>query len=311
MSVASPAALSALVGRREAALLELDSVARMANLLAERCAPSWVRLAVSTLDRFRADVVGEPQRLTELLDAARIELGVAISALGSFAAAHNHESASQVEALAFGAKVWFALNDVPVPWRPLRPGDSAPSGPHGDLGSGDLRLLLQALIGSGLSVEEFTTLRLNQVGSLLPDGRVEVDVLAAPLALAYPDPADPSRHLLTFLPFHASDALMQSLARRAAAGERLDGDALLMSDEPVDAAGTTAVEAARHHHERLINAGNDVNVSTCRATGDFFRAWGMPGARFEDRNQTNETAPLLHAPLLHAPPSHAPTEDPA
>ena len=28
---------------------------------------------------------------------------------------------------------------------------------------------------------------------------------------------------------------------------------------------------------------NDVNVATCRATGDFFRAWGMPGARFESR----------------------------
>jgi hypothetical protein len=31
----------------------------------------------------------------------------------------------------------------------------------------------------------------------------------------------------------------------------------------------------------LIGAGNDVNVTLCRATGDFFRAWGMPGARFD------------------------------
>ena len=300
MTLASPAALSALKGRREAALLELDSVARMANLLAERCAASWVRLAVTTLDRFRAEVVGEPARLTALLDAARVDLGAAVSALASFAAAHNHRSASQVEALAFGAKVWFALNDVPVPWRPLRPGDSAPSGPYGDFGSGDLKLLLQALIGSGLSAAEFTALRIGDAGSLTASGEVQPDLLAAPLALRHLNPAGCVR--LTFLPFHASDALMGSLARRAAAGERLDNDALLMSDEPVDAAGTTAVEAARRQHERLIEAGNDVNVSTCRATGEFFRRWGMPGARFEARTAGTETT---------ASTSTAPTEDPA
>ena len=64
-----------------------------------------------------------------------------------------------------------------------------------------------------------------------------------------------------------------------------------MSDEPVDAAGTSAVEAARRQHDRLIEAGNDVNVSTCRVTGEFFRQWGMPGARFEARAQPAAAAP--------------------
>ena len=308
MSLASPGALAALRGRREADLLDLPSVAHAADLLAARCSESWVRLAVTTLDRFRASCVGDADRLEPLLAAARADTGVAVSALASFAASRNRDSASQVETLAFGAKVWFALGGVPVPWRPLRPRDATPSGPHGDLGDGDLRLLLQAMIGSGLTAEELTCVRLGDVGSLAANGDVRPDVLSAPLAIRYPDPQSASRSLLTFLPFHASAELTAGLARRAAAGERLDAEALLISGAPVDSDGTSAVEAARRYHERLIEAGNEVNVSTCRATGDFFRGWGMPGARFEARAQSLD--PLVNDPttdLLIG----ATTEDPA
>ena len=101
--------MAALAGRREAALLALPSVAHAAQVLAVRAAPSWVRLAVTSLDRFRVSCVGDAARLEELMVAARADTGVAISALASFAAGRNRDAASQVEALAFGAKVWFAL----------------------------------------------------------------------------------------------------------------------------------------------------------------------------------------------------------
>ena len=287
MSTTSPdpasTAVAALAGRREAALLALPSVAHAAQVLAVRAAPSWVRLAVTSLDRFRVSCVGDAARLEELMVAARADTGVAISALASFAAGRNRDAASQVEALAFGAKVWFALGGVPVPWRPLRPQDTVASGPHGELGGGDLRLLLQAMIGSGLSAPELTRIRLGDVGSLTAQGEVRPDVLSAPLAIRCPDPQAVGGWRLTFLPFHASAELTAALARRAAAGERLDASALLISDAPVDQGGMSPVDAARGYHERLIEAGNEVNVSTCRATGDFFRQWGMPGARFEAR----------------------------
>ena len=33
-------------------------------------------------------------------------------------------------------------------------------------------------------------------------------------------------------------------------------------------------------YQILIQAGSDTNVALCRATGDFFREWGLPGSRF-------------------------------
>ena len=53
-----------------------------------------------------------------------------------------------------------------------------------------------------------------------------------------------------------------------------------------------AVRAAVEVRNReLIGAGNDVNVTLCRATGDFFRTWGMPGARFDARQKITTEEP--------------------
>ena len=46
----------------------------------------------------------------------------------------------------------------------------------------------------------------------------------------------------------------------------------------------------------MIGAGNDVNVTLCRATGDFFRAWGMPGARFDARARADSADPTPTTP---------------
>ena len=62
---------TALAGRRERALLELPSVARMAAVLAERCRePSWIRTLVASLDRFRS--LGGHDDLAELFVHAAI-----------------------------------------------------------------------------------------------------------------------------------------------------------------------------------------------------------------------------------------------
>ena len=56
-----------LAGRREAALLEVASVRRMAETLAVRCrAASWVRTSIASLERFR--VMTGTQDLEALLD---------------------------------------------------------------------------------------------------------------------------------------------------------------------------------------------------------------------------------------------------
>src|SRR2546423_14330205 len=107
-----------LAGRREGELLAFPSVRRMADILAARCRePSWVRTSVASLERFRT-MTGHTD-LESLLTQARATPVVAEQALTSFATALAGYTEGQVSALAMGAKIWFRLNDVNVPWRPL------------------------------------------------------------------------------------------------------------------------------------------------------------------------------------------------
>src|ERR687888_14279 len=128
-----PAAVTAatiLHGRREGALLALPSVQRMADVLAARCREqSWVRTSVASLERFRA--LAGYDDLEALLARARAEPAEAERALASFAAALGRmphaPTEGQVAALAMGPKIWFRVNGVAIPWRPLpgRPGAPA------------------------------------------------------------------------------------------------------------------------------------------------------------------------------------------
>jgi hypothetical protein len=286
MSVAATSPRTAMRDRREAELLELPSVDRMATLLSRRGgAASWVRLAVTSLDRFRVAMMGRGAGgLEGLLAGAAADRHVADRALAGFARSLHGRASSQVEALAFGAKLWFRFGGASVTWRPLsRQPDHA--GPVGATPDGDLRLVLQSLVGSGLTPSELLSLRLGDVGQLSSVGELQPDPLASPLALQVTpgEPGDEQR--ITFLPFQARDELSRALARREAAGETLDESSPLVSAGQCGPAGAAVLERARWYHERLIEAGNDVNVATCRVTGDFFRAWGMPGARFEARTR--------------------------
>ncbi|MBA2445816.1 MAG: hypothetical protein H0V49_10865 [Nocardioidaceae bacterium] len=260
---------SALRERREAALLQHPSVRRMAELLAEKCRElSWVRTAVATLDRFAA--LTGVQDLEGLLGEGRRDPLMAETSLRQLAAALDGRAPEQVAALAFGAKVWWRTNGVPVPWRPLteQANQAAPIPLRAPSGLPTL-----ALIGSGLTADELATVRVGDLGALDERGRFLADPLAEPLVVQYRDARD-RREWISFLTPAVREAALKRIAELGGLGGVDPATPLV---DPGDVAAAGARDAA------LIGAGNDINVTLCRATGDFFRTWGMPGARFGER----------------------------
>jgi len=274
-----------LDGRREGELLAFPSVRRMADILSQRCRePSWVRTSVATLERFRA-MTGHHD-LEMLLDQALAEPAVAEQALVSFASALAGYTESQVSALAMGAKIWFRLNGVAVSWRPL-PGISSPPSLAASDQQGVDRLILLSLIGSGLRLAELLRLRLGNVGSLDSEGRLIPDVEADPLAVQHIPRRGKQRERITFLTYHARQALLASLEAHIAAGQPIDLNSPLIAQRNGSNATSSSVARARQRSQSLIRAGSDVNVELCRTTGDFFRAWGLPGSRFVGPEELN------------------------
>ena len=264
----------ALVGRREAALLDEPSVAAVARLLVRRVRDPavWVRAAVTTLDRFRREVAGGD--LPGLLGAGRADPSVAAQSLLGLAARHDGLTGGQLAALAFGPRLWWTVGGVEVPWRPLSTTGGAVPLPGRDTDP-DLRLLLLAVLGSGATESELLGVRVGDAGRLDAEGQLVPDLAAEPLAVRYRDERD-GRERLTFLSFEA----------RAAVQDRLGDGPPPAPGEPLllpEAQRAAASDRLRATSAALIGAGNDVNVSLCRATGDFFRSWGMPGARFDAR----------------------------
>jgi len=301
-----------LAGRREGELLAFPSVRRMADILSQRCRePSWVRTSVASLDRFRT-MTGHAdleQLLKEAVADSTINVvtahpgddeaplllplpagnvgvrgGVAEQALTAFASALSGYTESQISALAMGAKIWFRLNGVALPWRPL-PG--VPSSPVLSAGGAQEteRLVLLALIGSGLRLAELLRLRRGDVGSLDAEGRLIPDIEADPLAVQYTPRRGKQIERITFLTYSTRQALLASLEQTPP--HIIDLDAPLIAQSNGSKATVVSVARARRRSKALIRAGSDVNVALCRATGDFFRDWGLPGSRFvgpEDLN---------------------------
>ena len=121
---------AALAGRRERALLELPSVARMADAVSRHCVDQvWVRMAVASLDRFAA--LTRIDDLEVLLAQARTDSVVADTALARLGdvqadagPGHSREAGTFAE-LELGPKLWFRHNGVPVAWRPLQPANAS------------------------------------------------------------------------------------------------------------------------------------------------------------------------------------------
>jgi hypothetical protein len=271
-------AADVLAGRRERALLAWPSVRRMAELLAARCRePSWVRTSVASLDRFRT-LTGHHD-LEALLERARTEPAAAERALGAFASALAGATASQVAGLAMGPKIWFRVNGVMVPWRPL-PGVPAPPPLTGAEPAALDRLVLLALIGSGLLLAELLRLRVGDVGSLDMAGCVIPEVDAEPWAVQHTPRRGRAGERITFLTYQARQVLRADLTRRATAGQPIGREAPLLVQGDGSAATRASVARARRLNAALIRSGNAINVELCRTTGDFFRTWGLPGSRF-------------------------------
>jgi integrase len=274
----------ALVGRRESSRLESPSVRHFAERLASRCREdSWVRTAVASLDRFASLTANED--LEALVDRARRDPQVALDALDAFAAALAPATRPQIAALAMGPKLWFTFNGVRIPWRSLDGVEWSP--PIMRAAFPVDRLILLALVGSGLHRSELLRLTVGDVGRLDGEGRLVGDIDADPLAVRYTQRRGQIEYI-TFFSDQARTVLRSELERRRAAGERLDADSPLVAS--ASGAPATAATAARasHFNSSLIDAGNAANVELCRKTGDFFRTWGAPGARF-----TAQPAPNL------------------
>ncbi|HEY5006072.1 MAG TPA: hypothetical protein VII61_23130 [Ktedonobacteraceae bacterium] len=271
-------ATTVLKGRREGELLAFPSVRHMADILLQRCRDqSWTRTSVASLERFRT--MTEYHDLEALLEQARADPAVAEQALLSFASALTPYTDSQVSALAMGAKIWFRLNGVDVSWQPL-PGVVSPIALPSATHSGPERIILLALIGSGLSLAELLRLRIGDVGSLDSEGHLRADMEADPLAVQFIPRRGKQVERVTFLTYHTRQALRASLAERRAAGYPIDLAAPLIAQSDGSPASATSVLRARKRSKSLIRAGGDANIALCRTTGDFFRTWGLPGSRF-------------------------------
>jgi hypothetical protein len=274
-----------LAGRREVELLAFPSVRRMATILSQRCREqSWVRTSVATLERFRS-MTGNHD-LEALREQALADPVLAEGALASFAAALAVYTESQVSALAMGAKIWFRLNGIAVPWRPLG-GMFSPTSLGGSNGQGVDHVILQALIGSGLRLSELLRLRIGDVGSLDSEGRLIPDIEADPLAVQFTPRLGKQSERITFLTFQARQALLTSLEQSAPAGQPFTLDAPLITNRDGSTLSRADAVRARRRSRALIRAGSDVNVALCRATGDFFRSWGLPGSRFAGSEELN------------------------
>jgi hypothetical protein len=284
MSVATRAR-TPLAGRREEALLELPSVARMVDVLERRCRePSWIRTLVPTLDRFA--VLTGVDDLEALVAAAQADPGVAEAQLLALSRALEGQTDVAVAGLAMGPKVWFRLNGVDVAWRPL-PAPRTP--PPIASGSDRDRLVLLSLIGTGLYLAELLRVRLGDLGVLDTDGDVIADLEAEPLAVRFEQRRGRVAERVTFLSFAARRAVADEVARRRREGMDIGPDAPLIVTADGRPATRGAVTSARQRANNLIRAGNRLNVDLCRTTGEFFRTWGMPGERFTQRAATSET----------------------
>ena len=269
-----------LRGRREGELLTFPSVGRMADILSQRCREeSWVRTSIASLDRFRT-MTGSDD-LEALLSQARTTPAVAEQALADFAALLKGYTDIQVSALAMGAKLWFRLNGVAVPWRPLSGKVTAPVLALSNQQETE-RVILLALIGSGLRLAELLRLRIGDIGSLDSEGQLIPDREADPLAVQFTPRRGKSVERITFFTYQTRQAILSSLAQRGA-DSALDLDMPLL----VQRRNRTSIDQARQRSRSLIEAGSNANVAVCRATGDFFREWGLPGSRFEGPDDLN------------------------
>jgi len=267
-----------LAGRREGNLLAFPSVRRMTDILSLRCRESsWIRTSVASLERFRNMTGYADQEI--LREQTIVEPALAEQALSRFASTLADYTDIQVSALSMGAKLWFRLNGIAVPWRPLG-GTISPVLLPTTRSQGTERVMLLALIGSGLQLAELLRLRIRDIGSLDSEGHLIPDIEADPLTVQFTPRRGKQVERITFLTYQARQALLSSLEQAITVRGSMQLDAPLITQADGSPVTNASVTRARHRSQSLIRACSDTNVALCRATGDFFREWGLPGSHF-------------------------------
>src|SRR5438270_534503 len=123
----------------------------------------------------------------------------------------------------------------------------------------------------------------HHVGSLDAEGRLIPDIEADPLAAQYIPRRGKQEERVTFFTYSTRQTLLASLlqgTREQDSMQAIDLGAPLITQRNGSKATLASVARARQRSKSLIRACSDTNVSLCRATGDFFREWGLPGSRF-------------------------------
>jgi integrase len=134
-------------------------------------------------------------------------------------------------------------------------------------------------VGSGLHRSELLRLQLGDIGRLDAGGRLVPDLDADPLAVRFVQRRGGTEYI-TFFTDQAREVLRGELERRRSEGERIGAHSPLVAHASGGPATAATTARARRLNASLIDATNAVNVELCRKTGDFFRTWGAPGARF-------------------------------
>jgi len=272
----SEVARRVLKNRRELALLELPSVMRVAEILAERVRRPdvWIRNSVTTIDRFGREVCDgdlEGTLAVCLQDSMSAEL-----LLEKYRALHVDLSNVQMAALMFGPKLWFALNGVEFVWDEgyaERPRIHIANSAKGDFDPA-VRLFMLSLIGTGLNFDELATIRIKDAGSLDSSGNLVPDLRSNPLALEFE--TEEGRRI-TFLGEEARASLVDSLAGRD----------ITSNEEPLIAPADTFEElraAAEARGKSTIASNSRVDRVLCSTVGRFFLEWGIPGRNFYAEN---------------------------
>jgi hypothetical protein len=139
---------------------------------------------------------------------------------------------------------------------------------------------LLALIGSGLRLAELLRLCIGDIGSLDSEGYLLPDIEADPLAVQFTPRRGKQVKRITFLTYQARQALLSSLEQAITVRGSIQLNAPLITQADGSPVTNASVAHARRRSQSLIRACSDVNVALCRATGDFFREWGLPGSHF-------------------------------
>lgn len=265
----------ALKDRRELALLDDESVMKVAAFLAERTRKPdfWIRSAVTTLDRFSREICEGD--LAATLAAGRQDSLSAELSLERFVSLHQDLTNVQLSSLLFGPKLWWTLNGVEVPWHA-----SLGSQPRVHIANSSqkdfnpaVRLVMLSMVGTGLTFEEVATIKVKNAGSINKDGKLVADYHSSPLALEF---EENGTRWLTFLGEEARTVLVEQIEKRAPQ----DGELLFASEADLQ----EFKERADARGKSIIETVNQVNVTLCKTVGDFFLQWGVPGANFYKEN---------------------------